>query len=70
MSKHLKKYNVDARVYYVDMKTKEAKISEVTAELEAFNKGNAKKRAYKNLLKLPDVSEVMIGRARKVVTTT
>ena len=70
MSKHTEKYQVDARVYYIDIKTKQAKISEVTAELEAYNKGNARKRAYKNLKKLPDVTEVVIGRTRKAKITT
>lgn len=65
MSRHTEKYEVMARVYFVDIKTKEVKIQSVTAILDAYNKGNAKKKAEKHLGKLKDVEKVVIERARK-----
>lgn len=66
MSKHLAKYEVDARVYYVDINTKQANIKGVGVQVEAFNKGNAKKRAEKHLLALKDVDKVEILKAKKL----
>lgn len=66
MSKHLAKYEVDARVYYVDTNTKQANIKGVGVQMEAFNKGNAKKRAEKHLLSLKDVDKVEILKAKKL----
>lgn len=64
MSKKLAKYEVDARVYYVDINTKQANIKGVGVQMQAFNKGNAKKRAYKHLMTLKDVDKVEILGAR------
>lgn len=66
MSKQLSKYEVDARVYYVDLETNQAQARGVGVQLEAFNKGNAKKRAYKHLIALKDVDKVEILKARKL----
>lgn len=66
MSKHLQKYEVDARVYYVDVQTKQANVKGVGAQIMAFNKGNAKKRVTKHLLALPDVDKVEILGARLI----
>lgn len=66
MSKHLSEYEVDARVYYVDVNTKTAKVQGVGVKIMAYNKGNAKKKAEKGLLKMQDVDKVEILKAKKI----
>lgn len=66
MSKQLYDFEVDARVYYVDTNTKQARVQGVGVQLKAYNKGNAKKRAEKELLKMQDVDKVEVLKAKKL----
>lgn len=66
MSKQLYDFEVDARVYYVDINTKQAKVQGVGVQLKAYNKGNAKKRAERELSKLKDVDRVEVVKAKKI----
>ena len=65
MSKHLFSFIVEARVFSIEPKTGEIKVQSMGVGVQAFNKGNARKRVIAYLERQPNVNTVEIVRATK-----
>jgi len=63
MSKHLDTYIVELRVFSIDPKNGEIKAQGMGVSVQAFNKGNAKKRAIKFVSTMPYVNTVEVIKA-------